>query len=487
MKRLLLFCLLLPAVTRAQTPSITFKAIAGKGKTVGVTAPVNGASYMASAKDYTLDENGALTIPNTGAKPGLYSFYYQRMYMLYVRPGNQYSITMAEGDTSFAIAAKDQEGQTALCRLRFPFYQDIGTAWYKEDTVFADNLKRTVAEIGQQLAPFAALLGQHKIEKDFYDIVVRYIRNYYATVLASTLLVPLTHTEFNSASPAYDPARIKELDKCWKEIRAIADVFDPASMTVSTYFEYHRIYDQLYLYYFLPRSKGTKRTDDFWTIGNYDLIHEYYREPLKEYLIATWIYAVCMENQFQPFVMDWYNEFNNRYPHSVYVQPALVAAVDKVKQYREKTRGTFTDKQHLLEATDTITSVAQLTARFKGKTVFMDMWATWCGPCKAEFVYNDSLRLFFRPRGVELLYISLDDAKAEDRWKDMIKYYDLQGYHIRVSNDALFNDIRKIFGTKKGGLAIPRYALIKDGKLVLENAKHPSDKEGLYKQLQAYL
>jgi len=51
-------------------------------------------------------------------------------------------------------------------------------------------------------------------------------------------------------------------------------------------------------------------------------------------------------------------------------------------------------------------------ARHKGKVVFLNFWATWCGPCKVEMPAMEALYQAFRPQGLEILAVSVDQQGA---------------------------------------------------------------------------
>ena len=52
-------------------------------------------------------------------------------------------------------------------------------------------------------------------------------------------------------------------------------------------------------------------------------------------------------------------------------------------------------------------------ANRKGKVVVVNLWATWCPPCRAEFPALVKLHNTYRNRGVDVLVISVDDVAAQ--------------------------------------------------------------------------
>ena len=58
---------------------------------------------------------------------------------------------------------------------------------------------------------------------------------------------------------------------------------------------------------------------------------------------------------------------------------------------------------------------------YKGKVVLLNVWATWCEPCKVEMPSIEKLHREFGPRGLAVVAVSVDDPGSEERIRDYAK------------------------------------------------------------------
>lgn len=109
----------------------------------------------------------------------------------------------------------------------------------------------------------------------------------------------------------------------------------------------------------------------------------------------------------------------------------------------------------------------------KGKYVYVDVWATWCGPCKAEIPFLKKVESAYHGKNIEFVSISVDDPKDYDTWRQMIAEKELGGIQLFADNkwESDFVQDYKING-------IPRFILIDpEGNIVNANAPRPSDEK----------
>ncbi|HEV7991225.1 MAG TPA: TlpA disulfide reductase family protein [Gemmatimonadaceae bacterium] len=60
-------------------------------------------------------------------------------------------------------------------------------------------------------------------------------------------------------------------------------------------------------------------------------------------------------------------------------------------------------------------------ADYKGKVVLLNVWATWCEPCRVEMPSIEKLHREFGPKGLAVVAVSVDDPGAESRVVDFTK------------------------------------------------------------------
>jgi thiol-disulfide isomerase/thioredoxin len=171
----------------------------------------------------------------------------------------------------------------------------------------------------------------------------------------------------------------------------------------------------------------------------------------------------------------------SQYPNSDLIG-RLDPQIEKLKKYLKITAVEY-DKAKIVETN--YLKFTDLLETFKGKNILIDVWATWCGPCVEDFVYKSSLKKFIDEGQLVTLYISIDQLRWEKKWKENMKYNQLEGYHV-LANQELIVSMWGYLRGKEG--QIPRYALIdKNGQMILNDAARPSDGDKLEKQVESLI
>ncbi|OEK05277.1 hypothetical protein BFP71_17915 [Roseivirga misakiensis] len=136
----------------------------------------------------------------------------------------------------------------------------------------------------------------------------------------------------------------------------------------------------------------------------------------------------------------------------------------------------FIEGVEIAESSDNI--LAELKNKYKGKVVYIDVWATWCGPCISEFSYLKELKANKLKDVVYVYLCAQSDKKSFDL---MVKKHELVG-----ENYFLDKDQYSLFDKEVNITGFPTYMIItKEGKLIREGIKRPSAKAELVSQLKS--
>ena len=103
----------------------------------------------------------------------------------------------------------------------------------------------------------------------------------------------------------------------------------------------------------------------------------------------------------------------------------------------------------------------------KGKYVYIDVWATWCGPCRGELPYMTKLEEQYEGKDIHFVGLSCDSNKLA--WEKRIQKGDIKGIQLCIGPNSDFMQKYLVKG-------IPRFILLdREGRIIKANAPRPSD------------
>ena len=107
-------------------------------------------------------------------------------------------------------------------------------------------------------------------------------------------------------------------------------------------------------------------------------------------------------------------------------------------------------------------SFKKILNKYKGKTVLIDVWASWCPDCIKGLPKLEELQ----KQHPEVVYLFVDLDKTTDKWKSAIEKHKIKGHHVYAEGG-----MKSEFGTAIKLDWIPRYILInKKGEIEIFKA-----------------
>ncbi|MDH5400247.1 MAG: TlpA family protein disulfide reductase, partial [Cyclobacteriaceae bacterium] len=187
----------------------------------------------------------------------------------------------------------------------------------------------------------------------------------------------------------------------------------------------------LYMYNRLITPIVSNRSPDSWDTIKHEAVTliekkisaQKHPHEIEEFLKAKNVQHWMTNAGLDSSVLKAYDNFNKTYPASDYsrflaVQYEKLMTLSKGNEAPEIKGLTIKGKWDSL-------------SNYKGKIVYVDVWATWCGPCIKEFPYSQQLNERFEgSSNFIILYVSID--RDTEAWKKMVldKTDVLKGVHI---------------------------------------------------------
>lgn len=143
---------------------------------------------------------------------------------------------------------------------------------------------------------------------------------------------------------------------------------------------------------------------------------------------------------------------------------------------------------------DTSVNFDGLVKRFRGKIIYVDIWATWCSPCRKELRNVKLVKGFEQlasKNDIVILYICCD--KTGGQWKQFINANELAGYHMLMNNKldkdfhTTFSSVQKRMGMLKRSFYIPRHMIVDRDDAVTDSVAAMQGSKLLYTQINQLL
>lgn len=425
-----------------------------------------------------------------------YLAYGNKIFPLYLEPGKRIVVSFLQNREHPQFEGELANENTLLNSPEFQtFHHPLYDSLSKAPALSPSALKSTLFDLrSEKLYAFARRTKSMKFSRDFMYLFNEELMYYYENVFNDFF------SRWQRSDRGGDTTLRNQWYTTWGEVYASASVINEKALVVP---EYKIFLDGYFRYGYQTKARNVAYVEKLmgkdkaqiiaWVkeIGSelpvtLALANDWYKDKVGAYFAA-----VSVISYTQPGTINLNTAlhaqalYDSLFPGSPYRQE-MVKALQPLKDFMASP-----DKPAQITFYDNASypTLEKVLEQFKGKVIYLDTWATWCGYCQQQFAWLPELKQRF---GKELvyLYISIDMDNKAAEWKNLAGFFKLDGNHYRVGNSGdNYKRLLQIFGKKEDdNFGIPAYAIINgQGEVVVNNAFRPGDKERLYQQLEKYL
>ncbi len=331
-----------------------------------------------------------------------------------------------------------------------------------------------------EINDFEVLLNEARISSTFFDFIKNDRDCYYSSLIASIALSRLYELFPNDIN-----AFPEGLLNMWKGVFMEYPLTSEQYVKTRWWLEYAENYIR-----FNEFTKKDFSANSLMALYNENKIHthnlnearKFLSGDLLEFYSAYYLFINAFQKRNEKELITLFDKFNSDFPNNIY-SPFIKPFIEPVREFYGRIENEKNQDLNILNDYLQINSLNECLEKFRGKPVFIDVWATWCSPCLAEFREREKLHNLLEKYGYDLLYISIDNDENDTKWKSLISDYNLyKGYHVRA-NTILSNDLTRLFDNDSS-VTIPWYMIIdRKGNIMVKHAAKPSNLGTLELQL----
>jgi len=174
-------------------------------------------------------------------------------------------------------------------------------------------------------------------------------------------------------------------------------------------------------------------------------------EFLKEINIANELFKTLERREIKEFEKHF--SLFDKVVKEPFLREPLINKYLKTKQHFENPKQETNTVLKLAKSTPANELLNEIIEDHKGKVIYLDIWATWCGPCRKEMPNSQKLEKKLDDDNVAFVYLCIDSK--EEQWKALISEMNLGGSHYFASSDQS-RFVCKLFEMN----GVPEYVLI---------------------------
>lgn len=397
--------------------------------------------YHMSVNEFALTD-GKATVQLDGMDALYANVYYgEKFKVVYLQKGDEMNISFDahDFDNTFTVKGGNEKAVDYLNKIQL-------TALPNE--AYAQPWSEFKAAVDKKMASMKRLLKARKFAADdkFLKMEEGRITYFYANMM---LMYPVSHTYLTQDTTMvlgkeyYDAIR-----QYVKEDEDLADIDEYRNFMIETAHIFDEAGKDIRQYY-------PKVLAEMSYIGE-NIQSDKVRESLIHFLAFTYVEGNGVEN-----ITDLQNLY-----YTYVTSPRLNAIFKRACAKWDK--AAVGRPSPMFKGVDV--NGKEMTLRdFRGKYVYIDMWATWCGPCQKELPFLKKLEEKYKGRNIVFVGLSIDQDKA--KWADRVKSGALSGNQLYIGKGTKFQSDYRISG-------IPRFILLDpNGRIVNPDMTRPSSED----------